>query len=137
MPFDSNDIPRHAKILLRAAQLVERGHWKRKAFGAVKSTVLAREVTHVCAVGAIQLAAMEEAGLMDKKLATAQFELTVLWGKQPDRVITQELFAAAYLGELFELVGWNDAPDTTPAMVAGRLRALAAKVIDKEMVHAV
>lgn len=122
MPFD-NHVSDDARILLRAADLVMRGHCKNTLFkqgGTAfdwSNPMPLAEITEVCLAGAIIMAIAEAHG--DTVLAA--------YCNQPAsphcaRALTMVGGGVA----MHNLVNFNNADDTTPAMVADKLREMAA-----------
>lgn len=123
MPLDDAGLPRGARILLLAAAKIERGHCKKTAFGGLFPTAPLEDVKMVCAIGALTVAQALVDGI----------SLVEVCGS-PDHMRERARLVGGEDARL-KLIDFNDARTTTPAMVADRLRKLAAEHM--EIAHAV
>jgi hypothetical protein len=98
------DLSIKAAIYLRAAELVEQGHCKNAvvidALGMELRDVMSEEAVAWCVIGALERARRESGA-------------------------EQSFFMAFQKALGMDAIDWNNAPDTTAAMVAAKLREQA------------
>lgn len=119
MPFDNTNaaLPRDARILFRAADIVSRGHCKNSLFGSVDGDLFipVEQVTQACVMGAIRLSlAIEDGEPLVERIAGDQ-----------DNKVTRKLFDLTN-GRGAYLVDFNNRRSTTREMVVDELRKMAA-----------